>query len=227
MTRTNEEKELFRKFLAGAFFIVGILVVVGVVFTIGRDKGFGQKRFPVRVLFRNVGGLVEGAPARLAGVTVGTVERIEFLPVDFEGRHVEVTLSVFEKFRGQLNTSVRFVIKTEGILGEKLVEIYRTAYGPRVDVAKPVLGEDPMDAQDLAVVFADAAESFTLTARKLGEIDLKQMADLMNQSSRALLETSQNIDTLMGEFKALSHKSKRLIDRIEKKVIEGDLFRFF
>ena len=52
-------------------------------------------------MFTHVGGLTEGAPTRLAGVTVGTVGSIDFLPEPIEGRRIKVSLNIFDKYKNQ------------------------------------------------------------------------------------------------------------------------------
>ena len=94
-------KDLIREILAGAFFLLGVIVLFVFIFTIGRDKGLTEKKFQISILFRNVGGLTEGAPVRLAGVNIGTVSSIEFLEQETQGRRVRVELNIFEKFRKQ------------------------------------------------------------------------------------------------------------------------------
>ena len=105
------------------FFLGGIILVFVIIFTIGKSKGFAQPKFQIEVVFNHVGGLIEGAPVQLAGVNVGTVSNIRFLDKKIEGRRVKVIVSIFNRYKKQLGQDVRFSIKTEGILGEKLVEV--------------------------------------------------------------------------------------------------------
>ncbi len=220
-------KDLIREMMAGAFFLLGIIVVFLFIFTIGKDKGLTEKKFPVTVLFRNVGGLTEGAPVRLAGVNIGTISSIDFLDEEIQGRRVQVELNIFEKYRKQLSNAARINIKTEGLLGEKLIEIYVLPNMAKIDINQPVIGEDPFDVQDLAVVFAGAAESFTKTSTELGKIDMVGLTNVMTESSEALLTTSNSLNGLMDEFEEVTIKSKRVMDRIEQKLIDGTLFKVF
>lgn len=220
-------KDLIREILAGAFFLLGIIVLFIFIFTIGRDKGLTEKKFQISILFRNVGGLTEGAPVRLAGVNIGTVSSIEFLDEETQGRRVKVELNIFEKFRKQLNGSARFTIKTEGLLGEKLLEIYDVAGKDKIDLSRPVIGEDPFDVQDLAVVFSGAAESFTKTSMELSRIDMVGLTNVMTESSEAILTTSKGINEMLDEMQEIILKSTRLLDRVEQKLIDGNLFKVF
>lgn len=224
----TDKKEIVRDLLAGGFFIAGIILIFIFLFTIGRDKGFSEPRTQIAVLFKDIGGLSEGAPVRLSGVNVGNVDAIEFLDKGIDGRRVKVVLNIYSRYRKQLGLSRRFSIKTEGILGEKLVEIYAVEEGQEpVDLRGPIIGEDPFDVQDLALVFAEAAQSFSKTAQEISKINMVELADVMNQSSRALLETSRGINEIMTELQEISRKSKRVVDRIEQKVIDGSLFKVF
>src|SRR3989338_639603 len=110
-----EKKELTKELLAGLFFFLGIFLLVTFVIILGGNKGLAQSKFQVMVLYRNVGGLMEGAPVRLSGVNVGTVDSVEFLDREFDGRRVEVTLNILLRYRKQLENNLRFTIQTEGI----------------------------------------------------------------------------------------------------------------
>ena len=222
-----DKKELTKELLAGLFFFLGIFLLVTFVIILGGNKGLAQSKFQVTVLYRNVGGLMEGAPVRLSGVNVGTVDRVEFLNREFDGRRVAVTLNILSKYRKQLENNLRFTIQTEGILGEKLIEIDVLREGPKVDLKNPVIGEDPLDVEDMAEVFAKAAESFTATADQLSQIDVVGLSKVMEHSSESLLITSRGINEIMEELQEITKKTKRLLDRVEQKVIEGNLFKVF
>lgn len=195
------DKETMKKVLAGLFFFVGIALVSGVVLVIGIEKGLLQPKFQMAVLFQEVGGLSIGAPVTVSGVRVGTVAGVDFLDHQVDGRTVTVTLNIFEKYKKQLRKSERFSIITEGILGEKLVAISINEDIHRMDLGQPVVGEDPLDVQDLANTFGEAATAFS--------------------------ETSTLINDMIEEVRRISNTSKRLLNRIEQRVIEGNLFRIF
>ena len=222
-----EKKELTKELLAGLFFFLGIFLLVTFVIILGGNKGLAQSKFQVMVLYRNVGGLMEGAPVRLSGVNVGTVDSVEFLDREFDGRRVAVTLNILSKYRKQLENNLRFTIQTEGILGEKLIEIDVLREGPKADLKNSVIGEDPLDVEDMAEVFAKAAESFTKTADQLSQIDVVGLSSVMEDSSQSLLITSRGINEVMDELQEITKKTKRLLDRVEQKVIDGNLFKVF
>jgi phospholipid/cholesterol/gamma-HCH transport system substrate-binding protein len=213
--------------LAGLFFIGGIALILVFVFMIGQDKGITQPKFKANILFSNVGGLIEGAPVQLAGVHVGTVSAIYFLDKPVNGRVVNVEVNIFSKFRRQISEDAIFSIKTEGILGEKLIEI-TSADGPvKEDYGQPIFGDNPINVQDLAQVFSDAAQSFTKTSDDFSKVDVQRLSKILAETAETLAETSRGINTVLTEMQYIAIKSKRILDRLEQQLIEGDLFKVF
>lgn len=196
-----EKRDFVKRFYAGIFFIIGIALILAVIFAIGIEKGMTQPKFQVKVLFRDIGGLSVGAPIRLSGVNVGTVGKIDFVEEKNEGRGVLVTLNIFRRYRKQVEKSVRFAIKTEGLLGGKIVSITADELNRKIDLSQMIIGEDPLDVQDLAEAFGDTAVSLT--------------------------ETTKGINSIIEELQQISKTSKRLLNRIEERIIEGNLFKVF
>jgi len=216
-----------KNFVSGVFFIGGIILILGVIFMIGKDRGFTQPKFKITVLFRDVGGLIEGAPVQLAGVNVGRVSDISFLDKRIDGRRVKVEVSIFNRYRKQLTEDLQFSIKTEGILGEKLVEIHSDKGGRLADLSQPVIGKDPLNVQDLAQIFSNAAESFTKTSDDFSRVDVQKLSKVLAETALSLSATSNGINAILTEMQYISIKSKRLLDRLEQRIIEGDLFKVF
>ncbi|MDP8264987.1 MAG: MlaD family protein [Candidatus Aceula lacicola] len=198
-----EKKEVTRTLYAGLFFIIGVILIGVVVLTIGMEKGLTQPKFTAEVLFSQVGGLSVGAPVRLSGVNVGTVGKIDFLKQEVAGRNVVVTLNLFKRYKSQIEKGYSFVIKTEGVLGQKLISINKdsTGNGRKLNIGEPIVGEDPLDVQDLAKTFGQTAVS--------------------------LQETAKGMAVVMSEVDDNFKKIKRVLNRIEERLVEGSLFKVF
>lgn len=221
-----DKNTFLKNFLSGIFFLGGVVLVFTIIFMIGTNRGFTQPKFQIEVLFNDVGGLIEGAPVQLAGVNVGTVSDISFLDRKIEGRRVKVEVGIFNRYKNQLSQDVRFSIKTEGILGEKLIEIHSDD-GPKSDLSKPIIGDDPLNVQDLAQVFSNAAASFTNTSEDFRKIDVEKLSKVLEETARSLVATTEGLNAILSEMYYISIKSKRLLDRLEQRVIDGNLFKVF
>ena len=195
------KKDWLKKFVAGIFFIVCTALLIGVIFVIGLQKGFSEPKFKMSALFTNIGGLYWGAPVRMAGVTVGTVSNINFLDQEIEGRTVQVTMDVLKKYERQFHKCTKIGIITEGVLGEKIIEITITPGFYRDSLSAPIIGEDPLDVQNMAESFGQVADS--------------------------LLKSTENIETIITQMENISITTKRLLNRIEQRVIDGTLFKVF
>lgn len=190
-----------KRIMAGLFFIVGVCLIVVVIFMIGIDRGLTQPKFQVIALFKEVSGLVEGSPIRISGVNVGVVGDIHFLEEQIEGRSLKVTLNIFKKYEFQFRKCSRISIKTEGVLGQKLVEISEDRSHSIFDVSKPIIGEDPLDVED--------------------------MASTLTRTAISVQTTSSDLREVLNEWKYISKKTRRVINRVEDRLIEGNLFKIF
>lgn len=80
-----------------------------------------------------VDGLGLGAPVRLVGFTVGTVENVELSEFrDDPTRHAKVTFRVRDKYTEDILTDSEAYVTTEGLLGESVLEITRGMTGTPV-----------------------------------------------------------------------------------------------
>jgi phospholipid/cholesterol/gamma-HCH transport system substrate-binding protein len=190
-----------KQFLAGVFLLLGITLTVGVIFFIGYQRGFTEPRFQIVVLFEKIGGLNNGAPVKLSGVTVGMVTAIDFLDEEVMGRGVRVRLDIYKKFDKAVHRCTKVSVFTEGVLGAKYVEMGRSPDEAPLDLSHPVLGNPMLDVYDLAEVLESTAASFN--------------------------DTTRGINVMMNELSSISRKTKRLLDRIEQRVIDGNLFKVF
>lgn len=222
-----DNKDMMKRFWAGIFFVVGIIFICGVIFTLGKDKGLTQSKFQIVVLFSDVDGLIEGAPVQVSGVNVGNVSDISFVKKSVQGRRVKVILNIFDKYQDQFQKGVDFTIKPSGILGEKLVEINVFEDGQPLDLSQPALGNHPIDVSDLAEAFSGAARSFTRASENFNEVEIQELAGVLADTAQSLSETSQGINTILSELQYITKKSKRLINRVEQRIIDGTLFKVF
>jgi len=113
-------------------FLLAVLALFGIgLFTVGSHKKYFQRQYTLWVRFSDVGGLIIGAPVRLAGVTVGRVSAIRFPPV-IDQKKVIVELKINAGVKERIREDSSAMVRTMGLLGDKYVEITMGSPGARI-----------------------------------------------------------------------------------------------
>ena len=144
-------------------FRVGVLVVMALVFLsigvflIGNKDFLFSSTYRLKAEFQNVAGLNNGAAVRIGGIHQGTVKEID-LPSQPDGK-VTVVMNVKSETRNIIKKDSRASIKTEGLLGDKYVEI---SFGsPKADL----IGEDGTIASEMQRDMSEQAQQIADEAR--------------------------------------------------------------
>ena len=105
----------------GIFIFLGSLLIVLFIFTIGNKDSLFVETVTINSRFENVEGLKTGAPVRLSGYTIGSVNSI-VLEGDSAGT-VIVTMSIQKELQHFIRLDSEASIVTEGLVGKKVVSI--------------------------------------------------------------------------------------------------------
>ncbi len=108
-------------FRLGLFIVAALAVLVVGVFLIGSRESLFQSTYHVKAEFHNVAGLADGADVRVGGLHQGTVKNIQ-LPNRADGE-VTVTMDLEKASRDVIKKDSIASIKSEGLIGDKYVEI--------------------------------------------------------------------------------------------------------
>ena len=145
-------------------FRVGVLVVMALlflsigIFLIGNKDFLFSSTYRLKADFQNVGGLNNGAAVRIGGIHQGTVKEID-LPSQPDGK-VTVVMNLKSQTRNIIKKDSRASIKTEGLLGDKYVEI---SFGsPKAEAVAndgTIASEAPKDVSEEAQALSDEARA--------------------------------------------------------------------
>src|SRR5262245_35983783 len=91
------------------------------IYALGARTRLFEPRYTIHAEFTEVGGLAEGATVRLAGVQIGRVSDVR-LP-DQPGSKVRVDLNISRRYSNRIRRDSIARIETQGLLGDKIVEI--------------------------------------------------------------------------------------------------------
>src|SRR5260221_350043 len=113
----------------GLFVLVALFVIaVGIFYVTG--AGFLGPKYRLRTYLPEVAGISNGAPVRLDGVDIGNVEAIRFVPrtpghIPEKNRNIELVLRLDKRFQATVLTDSTAKLMTDGLLGNRYVNITR------------------------------------------------------------------------------------------------------
>lgn len=100
----------------GLLVLGGSIILLWMTFVVGKYEFGAKKGYTIEAVFDSVSGLDEKAAVRMAGVLIGTVEKVEL----FDSR-AKVIMRIHPEVH--IQRGARAGIKTMGLLGDKYVEI--------------------------------------------------------------------------------------------------------
>jgi phospholipid/cholesterol/gamma-HCH transport system substrate-binding protein len=104
---------------------VGVLLLVYAIIRVGGVFDIFARRYEVITLVPSAQGLRTGASVTLAGQHVGQVAAIEFIPPaqKIGDNNLLLRLAISERVRDQIRTDSRAFLRTQGLLGDKFIDI--------------------------------------------------------------------------------------------------------
>jgi len=189
----------------GIFVLIAVLVFLGTIYALGARARLFESRETIYADFTEVAGLVEAATVRLAGVQIGRVTGVHLPPQP--GGKVRVEMTIARRFGDRIRKNSVARIETQGLLGDKIVEI--TVGSPDAPPVKPgdvLAARDPFE---LGQVISESSQTVKSVAA-LAE-SLRQTADALNQS-KIIEEAAATVKAarqITGQF-------SRIADQIEK-----------
>jgi phospholipid/cholesterol/gamma-HCH transport system substrate-binding protein len=158
----------------GLFVLAGAVLLAVVIFYVTGTTGFGPK-YRLRAFLPEVDGLTLGAPVRVDGVEVGNVERIEIaVPKPGEtpskDRNIEVDLRVQEKFSNYIRTDSSASLVTEGLLGNRFVDIDRGYVGRPLTNDEEIPGREETALKEVVKRSADLMDGLSSITKQASAV---------------------------------------------------------
>lgn len=155
---------------------VGIVAVIGLglllmaVIEVGKLFDVFADRYEIVTLVESAAGLMEGSPVTLAGQRIGQVSEIEFVPIQQRraDSNVMMRLSVNRSVQEQIRTNSAATIRSQGLLGDKLVDLEPgTTDAPVLQPGDTLRYASSMDMDDLMAAAAESIDSLRLMVTDL------------------------------------------------------------
>ncbi len=152
----------------GAFILAGLGAFLAIIYLLGAQARYFERKYDLIAEFTEVGGLIEGATVRLAGVQIGRVTDVSLPPEP--GGKVRVTLTIAQRFANRIRRDSEARIVTQGLLGDKLVEItIGSADSPPLKRGEHLVAREPFET---GRVLAEAGETLASIKRLAGTLNV-------------------------------------------------------
>lgn len=162
-----------RALRSGFFIVATLLILAAGVFLIGDKQFLFRPTYRLEAEFQNVAGLNNGADVRVGGIHLGTVKYVS-LPGGPTGK-LAVLMDMASSTKNIIRQDSVATIKTEGLLGDKYVEIsFGSEKAAEIENGDAIKGETPVD-------FSDAALA-AMTQTKAAAVTFAEDADALKQN---------------------------------------------
>jgi phospholipid/cholesterol/gamma-HCH transport system substrate-binding protein len=180
-----------REAIVGTIVIAAILVFIfGTMWLSGRSVSSDNL---ARIQFSDVSGLKRASPVRVSGVSIGKVEKIEFVEVG----KVLVSVSLPAKARPRVDAEAKIVSVT--LVGDYAVDFDPGQAAEFLPEGKIILGSQEVGLSGRAMELSDRADSILIGAQAIVN---KQTADQLRSMLTALegtLKAAQRTMQIYGD----------------------------
>lgn len=183
----------------GAFVVLTLVVLVAVVGLLGRSRSLFSRKALLHTSFDNISGLVVGAPVRLGGVDIGTVQSIRF-DRDLQIKKVRVALSVQSKYLERIRLDSTARLSSKGLLGDMIINI---SVGSQD--APPLKSGDTLISQE-----SDGLAEVTQSVQD-GISELRTLVETVENRLQGVLS-----EEVTRDLKRTVHAAANVMEHIEK-----------
>jgi phospholipid/cholesterol/gamma-HCH transport system substrate-binding protein len=195
----------------GAFVLASLLIFAGLVYMLGRSAGLFERQYRLVASFGQIGGLIQGATVRLAGVPVGHVGEIR-LP-EAGSAKVRVELLIARRVQDRIRADSLARIETLGLLGDKIIDVTLGSPGGAVlQDGGELRTEEPFDTAHLtqqgAELLRNLVELSTELRTTLSRITASSAGADAVETMRALRSLATEIERGQGVLHRLVYDRK-------------------
>lgn len=203
----------------GAFVLAGLIFLIMILYMIGKNEHVFGSNFSIKARFQNVQGLKIGNNVRFGGIDIGTVKKINII----NDTLMEVEMFVDNKLKNILRKNAIVTIGTDGLVGNKVVNI--ESYGKNSALAKEgdvLTTKKPINTDEMLRTLyktnndiSNIAENLKSTIYKINNSD--GLWKLMNNKeiSTHLTNSVENIDKASREANIAINDISQVVKKIK------------
>lgn len=211
MQITDNRKQI----TVGVFILLGLVIFVLGVFTLGSQKKAFVKSFTVNAVFSDIQGLKAGNNVWFSGVKIGTIKKIQFYGIS----QVQVFMNIEEDAHKYIHKNAAASISSDGLIGNKIVVI--TGGTPKFPFVED--GDQLQVASTLST--DDIMKTFQVNNKNLVDVtsDFKVLAQNLVEgkgTAGALLADEK----IANNFKAIVENLKKTTESANRMATEMNTF---
>ena len=216
----------------GLLVLVALLIMGGFLFVLGGVHL--EDGYAIHVDFNNPGGVKPGAPVRIAGVRVGTVEQSTYLGGKLDpktGRRplVRIELKVDDKVRDTIHENALFYVTSQGVLGEPFIAIDPGSHEhPVLAEGSVVHGIDP-PRLDLAMAMGYELLETMVTALRENREEISGLltnaSGMLKGMNEILADNHERINSIIANADTATAEGAQLIKGVRETYVEGQRVR--
>jgi phospholipid/cholesterol/gamma-HCH transport system substrate-binding protein len=184
-------KRITNNIKTGIFALAGLLFLVILLYLIGKNRNLFGATYTLKARFDNVQGLVAGNNVRFAGIEAGTVKKIQIL----NDTVIEVTMTIDKKMLSIIHKNAAVSIGTEGLVGNKVVNIMPSKQPSQLAVEGDVLLTKKVVSTD------EMLQTLYKTNNDIAEIAAELKATVQRINNSSALWTLMNDMSIPNEIK--------------------------
>jgi phospholipid/cholesterol/gamma-HCH transport system substrate-binding protein len=217
----SDNRQFALQIRIGAFILAGLAVFFAIIYLLGAQARYFERKYDLVGEFTQVGGLLDGATVRLAGVQIGRVTRVELPPQ--AGGKVRVTLTVARRFSDRIRKDSEVKIVTQGLLGDKLVEISIGSLGAApAQPGEHLKAREPYETEQILAEATDTLvqiKQFAITLNAAVErVDRSGAVDQIGRLATTLGRTVGRLERsgTLDDFGAAAKSARRITEEVER-----------
>ena len=193
---------------AGTFVLAALLLFGLFIWVLGSERQIFARQGDYYVSFSDVKGLSEGAPVRLGGLTIGRVSKISFAP-SYKIPLIWVTLLINDQYRERIRTDSLVTIETQGLLGDRFVNISMTGSGLELKPGSNLKSQEPADISEVlakAGVIVDNTTKISENVSKYLGTGKEDLLSDLSKSAKSLTDILTQIQSGDGVLHKLIYQ---------------------
>ena len=188
----------------GLFVLIGLVLAAGLIIKFNKGAGAFTKTYRIRLQAKDVSGVIPGSFVLMAGVRVGSIERIE---LDSNSGSVTLVARLLTQY--QLREDSQFMIKQSGFLGDQYIAVFQGKTNTFLAEGSVVQVEAPFDLGEVA----------RSTGGLIKRVDtmVGQLTNAVDRVDKTLLagETLTNLAKIVDNFHTVSESTLATLTKVE------------